>query len=162
MKPAPRQRDGDVVDVRLVHAPALIYIRVKLAQLKDPYGEDVDYEYYLFVRLNRANGGRPLKDGWTLRTGAGHRSGKTLLWRGEAGRNLPCTGLIGQFDYRRDEVRISLPRTCLRGPEWVQATLWLETYRYSPRPVAFIEDHWLQRGGSSGHEATFSPRVFAP
>ena len=103
-----------------------------------------------------------MKRGWTVRSGSGFRSGPTIMWRGTGGRNVPCEGLIGQFDYPRAEVRLSIPRNCLGDAPWVQASLRLETYRYSPRPYRYMEDRWPRLGPPPDFEETFSPRVLAP
>jgi hypothetical protein len=167
MKLAPHRRDGDVVNVRLVHATDRIYIHLDLIELNETRREGTSgYKgstgvYYVFLLLNRADGGNPRTHGWSLRTGAGHRSGETKLWQGDIGPRIPCEGLVGQFDYERDEVRISIPRTCLDDPEWVQASLRFETYRYSPR-YTYAEDYWPELGPPPGYEEAFSPRVFAP
>jgi hypothetical protein len=151
---------GDLVNVRLVHGSRRIYIRLDLRELEPPQRMPsgfLDRSYYVFVALNRAKPGKPLTSGWTMGTGAGHRSGSTGLWRGSGGPDVRCDGLIGQFKYKRNEVRINIPRTCLHNPPWVRASIYLETHG----PSNYAEDVWLLPRAPV-YETAYSPRVWVP
>jgi hypothetical protein len=112
-QPAPRVRIGDVRRAAVRHGKHAVVVRLRYRELRRVGA------YWLFeVRL---------------RTGT-HRYREVRVeatrhhWRGvdrtfdRHGRRVAC-GVRHRIDYRRDVVRIQVPRTCLGTPKRVRATV---------------------------------------
>jgi hypothetical protein len=75
---------------------------------------------------------------------------------------LPCDGLTGERDGTLDRIVITVPRACLKTPDWVRAAA--ETYGYSRTTASgrfvVFSDFWSRAGGRrQGFLPPFGPRV---
>jgi hypothetical protein len=75
---------------------------------------------------------------------------------------LPCDGLTGDRDAALDRVVVTLPRSCLRNPDWIRAAAEVRGYTRktaSGRSVIF-SDYWSRSGDRrQGFLPPFGPRV---
>lgn len=116
--PDPQQKHGDIVTSSVEHTATEVLVRIKLAYLVPPGPSDT-YVARVAVETNEARrrGGRSKQQTWvSVSFGA---------WRGseverETLVTVDCPGLDHAIDYDHDEVTLSIPRTCLKDPEWVR------------------------------------------
>jgi hypothetical protein len=108
----PDVTDPDVRTVRVSHGPRKVTMRVQFVDLAA--AKDVGYIFGFQLRTNER-----LHRVVELDAGPG-------MWRGQVTfssprRELRCKGLSRSIDYVKNVVTVSVPRSCLSHPRWVQA-----------------------------------------
>lgn len=75
---------------------------------------------------------------------------------------VPCEALAADVDPRHDQVTVTLPRTCLRRPDWVRAAAEVHgsTGRAASGRFTLLYDTWARHGAvRHGFLPPFGPRV---
>ena len=109
--PAPDAVDPDATSVRVSHGPGKVTIRTQYQDLAK--ASDGFYAFFFQLRTNeRVN--RQLE----VDAGPG-------MWRGQLSfgsprKKLHCRGLARSIDYTANTVTVTVPRSCLSNPRWVQ------------------------------------------
>jgi hypothetical protein len=108
----PGVTDPDIRTVRVSHAPRKVTMRVQFVDLAA--AKDVGYFFVFQLRTNER-----LHRQVELDAGPG-------MWRGQVSfssprRELRCKGLARSVDYIQNVVTVTVPRSCLSNPRWVQA-----------------------------------------
>jgi len=113
-EPAASARNTDLRRTRIVHGDRRVALRVRYSDLVRPRrGETIT----LAVRL-RTNDG-PKRNAFVIARAASPRGQHTLVVeRNQA--TVSCPGLRHTIGYAADVVVLSVPRTCLGNPRWVQ------------------------------------------
>ena len=105
--------NDDLVRTVVRHGDRRVVVKAKYADLKrsaDPL--------ILVVRL-RTN--ESLKRDVAVETVSSPRG--SVMFAKHSGADVKCTGLTHDVDYDADRVTVSVPRSCLSNPRWVQATV---------------------------------------
>jgi hypothetical protein len=110
--PAPDAVDPDVSKIRVTHGPRKVTMRVQFVDLAA--GKQVSYMFMFQLRTDER-----LHRDVVLDAGPG-------MWRGQASFSSPhsdlrCKGLGHNIDYVQNVVTVTVPRSCLSRPRWVQA-----------------------------------------
>jgi hypothetical protein len=77
---------------------------------------------------------------------------------------LPCEGLTGTRDIAVDQIVVTVPRGCLRNPNWVRAAAEVRGYTRPTASGRFVvySDFWSRPGGQQhGFLPPFGPTVAA-
>jgi len=104
--------NGDLVKTVVNHTAKRVVVKAKYTDLRktaDTFG----FIYYL-----RTNEG--VRRGVDVLAGPGHRRGVSELTKGRADKKVACAGLTHAVDYTANTVTLSVPRSCLSNPRWVQ------------------------------------------
>lgn len=142
---APKMSNMDYVRARFVHTNRRVIFQGKFVQLRQPTRQI----FSMYTAIRDQDGNR-----WQLSMAAdstGSDSG-LLTWRG---RELRCD-VTHRVNYRRNTIRMSLPRRCLDRPRSLQFHA-ASSFAPRPRGAFFIDDLLSGRGTSRG----WTPRVRA-
>ena len=123
----PTWENGDITRFTARHRHRRVSARMTFAALEA--GPKKPWAYHRFVFVTE-DGGHELVGTVGVDGGGGQGT-----WELD-GRRVTCRGLRHSIDYRADEVRVSVPRSCLGRPAWVRvggsSASWSEaqeTYR---------------------------------
>lgn len=160
----PADTRHDLTRLGVDHRADTIELRLDLRKVS---AHDADTFYVVTLRtpkhdyeldLSRRRAGAPL-DGMLSK--APHVPEST----GECGafatlsRGLPCDELVVHGDVRRDRVEVSLPRSCVKGPRWVQVGAQVYGFdAYDGHTVSGYQDTWSE-GASADLLVPLGPRV---
>jgi hypothetical protein len=64
---------------------------------------------------------------------------------GSPRRELRCRGLRFDIDYSADTVSVSVPRSCLSGPRWVQARVQVMAFEGAAEEFSVLTDNWVNK-----------------
>lgn len=115
--PAPQQEHGDIVSTRLDHTATQVLIRVSFTDLSSGADDDSPAAFRVSAGLKKETG---LSRAVELTSGLG--SPPVRMLRPSDMAQVDCQ-LTHRFDYGHDAVTMSIPRTCLGSPEWVQVSV---------------------------------------
>jgi hypothetical protein len=110
MSPAPDAKDPDVTRLTVAHASRKVSVRLRLRDLtRTGQVEGV----VIYLRTNEH-----VRREVDVMAGPG-------MWRGQVDfssprRSLHCKGLTHDLDYDHNVATVSIPRSCLSRPRWVQ------------------------------------------
>jgi hypothetical protein len=109
--PAPDAVDPDATSVRVSHGPRKVTVRTQFQDLAK--ASDSFYAFLLQVRTNE-------RVHRQLEVDAGPG-----MWHGQVTFSSPrkvlhCRGLARSIDYTANTVTVTIPRSCLSNPRWVQ------------------------------------------
>ena len=105
-EPAPDRREGDVLSLRVVHAPKQVRAVMRFDELTRPTGRQQTVHVF---SIRTSKGAR---EDVSLLVDRRHRQGVVV--------ERPCRATTTRIDYAADTVRITVPRRCLGKPAWVR------------------------------------------
>jgi hypothetical protein len=70
---------------------------------------------------------------------------------------MKCRGLRFDIDYPADTVSVSVPRSCLSGPRWVQARLQVMAFEETAEEFSVLTDNWVNK--SDNEPGPWSDRI---
>ena len=76
---------------------------------------------------------------------------------GSPKRELRCRGLRFDIDYSADTVSVSVPRSCLSGPRWVQARVQVMAFEGRTEEFSVLTDNWVNE--SNDEPGPWSDRI---
>ena len=137
----------DITQTVVKHSAKRITITATYADLKSR-----DARYGLKDRLRFDHGPQVVADVDTN----GTWKGQAYLFTKNSGAMIKCTGLTHAIDYTADTVEISIPRSCVGNPTWVEAA---EVSLSSVSDDA--GDHvYMDNGNGAGHQdGTWTAKV---
>ncbi|MGA8209735.1 MAG: hypothetical protein WB441_05530 [Nocardioidaceae bacterium] len=145
-RPAPRRRQGDVVALTATHGGDRVRVTMRYAEL-DRLPGALTVHTFAF----RTDAGRFAELG--LLAHDGNWAGEPV-WTVRGRESEPCAGLRTAIDYRRNTVRVVVPRDCLSDPRWVRVGGGGGSLVGS---TLFADD--ALRAGSIGHDLRLGPRL---
>jgi hypothetical protein len=143
MTPAPDVKDPDVTRLTVAHRARKVSVRLRLRDLtRTGQMEGV----VIYLRTNEH-----VRREVDVVAGPGG-------WRGQANfssprRSLRCKGLAHHLDYDQNVVTVTVPRSCLSRPRWVQAGVGAVKLTDS---TAYVDDAQSQ---TVGNYPVWSPRI---
>ena len=108
-EPAPNQRAGDVLAMRVTHRARTVVVRLRFAELASTGSASYELDLRLPDRRVSAQ----------VATDRRSPMGRHALWAG-SGERIRCSGMSHLVDEDRDVVVVRVPRTCLGAPAWVR------------------------------------------
>lgn len=151
---APGNATADIVETTVDHGVDVVTIAAEFRDLRPHQYLDLT----AYVTTDRTGSRLPAQ-------------ASALAYRGETSVDLydasgsRCPGAAVDIDFAADTVTMSLPRSCLAEPRWIEAEVTAATMRYDaapddPRGDAVWEDHALGTG-RAGWDAPV-PRLHHP
>ena len=170
----PDDRRRDITSLTVDHGSDLVVLTLGMRDVTRP---DANTSYYLHVRTPTAayqlyvmRGVDPLPGGDDPGVYVFFSEEPDFPAPGEikdcqfatTSLGLPCDGLVGDVDVRLDEVRVTIPRRCLRDPRWVRVAAESSGSTRLTRAghLTIFSDFWAPRGVQRhGFLPPFGPRV---
>lgn len=108
-EPAPRERAGDIVAMRVAHHARAVVVRLRFASL--PRGDRATYELDLRLPEGQVSA--------QVATDARSPEGRHAMWSRDGDR-IRCAAMSHRVDAQQDAVVVRMPRSCLGAPAWVR------------------------------------------
>ncbi|MGZ4437721.1 MAG: hypothetical protein ACXVWU_00195 [Nocardioides sp.] len=89
----------------------------------------------------------------------GSLSGTQHLTKPNGSSNLPCKGLSHTVDYSLNQVTVSIPRSCLSNPRWVQVVIGAMTLSGDPS-VVYLDNGQNTTSNDPTNPALWTKRVY--
>lgn len=137
----PKNRTSDIVALTVDHSVDHVALALTLREVSEEARFDASFNlrtskgrgFYLSVSRFRSHG-RPLvffsKEPQPPKPDECGAYGVAMM-------DIGCDGLSGQLDPDADQVRVDLPRACIKNPEWVRVAAEMSEERDPPG-----YDHW--------------------
>jgi hypothetical protein len=122
--PAPAARIGDVLRTTFRHEDHFVVITSSFLELRR-----TGQRFTVWVNMRDQKGTETTAG---IRTSPHNRYGRALLFTSR-GEDIPCN-VRHRVNYKRDLVRIAIPRRCLDTPRWLK---FQELIEYSGRTLRF-------------------------
>jgi hypothetical protein len=108
-EPAPDQRAGDVLRVRLTHGEHAIRVRMKFVDLR----RSARQRFEVGMRTDAGT--------WYAEVAASKNrwAGRHFLWE-QGGDAVSCRGMSHGIDYADEVVTLRIPRRCVGHPAWAR------------------------------------------
>ena len=144
----------DIVNTAVDHRDDAVVFRVEFRELEPEQYLDVTAD----IRSDKS-GSRT----WQL-TSVTYRGESRIDLYGPAGSSCPSAAV--ELDHAADTVTMTVPRSCLDDPAWIQAQVNAASMNYDARPGsryadAVWEDDAYQEGANSG-DRPFGPKLHHP
>ncbi len=136
--PARTVHDPDVIRTRIAHKPHQLVIRLTFAEL-----ERHRLRFQL-AQIATSGGGQRLFIAFVVPS----QDLDIVTLKGPDGR-VRCPRLAQTINYRKDYLRVTIPRTCLGVPRWVKVGVgvsrWAHGHQYADDALQSGGEHRLQR-----------------
>jgi hypothetical protein len=107
---------ADVLAARVSHRHRQLFVRMRFSNLRR-----IGWQHYEALVTTPATQG-----GWFsafVMSDFQNRSGRRVLWDGIGSGRVTCSGMRHDISFRRDVVRMWIPRGCLGRPRWTRVEL---------------------------------------
>lgn len=154
--PAPQQEHGDIVSTRLDHTATQVLIRVSFTDLSSGADADSPPAFRVSADLKTETG---LSHAVELTSGMEFPPIRML--RPSDMEQLDCQ-LTHRIDYGHDAVTMSIPRTCLGSPEWVQVSVSCVAWLADRGSTVTVDDALLEGYDAFSTNMKDSPPLYHP
>ena len=154
--PAPKEEHGDIVSTRVEHTATQVLIRVRFTDLSSGSDADSPPAFRVSAGVETETG---LSRAVEVTSGAGLPSIQML--RLSDVEPVECQ-LDHRIDNGRDVVTISIPRTCLGKPEWVQVTVSCVAWLADRADTVTVDDALVEGYDAISRNMKSSPPAYHP
>lgn len=145
--PAARVVNVDLTRVTVAHSSTAVTFTGRYADLR---ANDDIITFFAEIRTNES-----VRRMVALTAAPEFRKGQASLFRPD-GNGASCPGLRHTIDYATNVVRVSIPRSCLSQPRWVQHRTTASAFVGGSLARIFIDP-----AGTAAAEPTWSARILA-